>query len=76
MLEPEGAFYLFVRVGQASPDDPEPGTRAAERLLDAHDVAVVAGAAFRAPEWIRVSFAAPTADVFEGVRRIVAAGIS
>ncbi len=76
VLEPEGAFYLFVRAGQASPDDPEPGTRAAERLLDAHDVAVVAGSAFRAPEWIRVSFAAPTADVFEGVRRIVAAGLS
>jgi aspartate aminotransferase len=76
VLEPEGAFYLFVRAGQASPDNPEPGTRAAERLLDAHDVAVVAGAAFRAPEWIRVSFAAPTADVLEGVRRIVVAGLS
>jgi aspartate aminotransferase len=76
VLEPEGAFYLFVRAGQASPDDPEPGSRLAERLLDAHDVAVVAGSAFRAPEWIRVSFAAPTADVFEGVRRIGAAGLS
>jgi aspartate aminotransferase len=76
VIEPEGAFYLFVRAGQSSASDPEPGTRAAERLLDEHDVAVVAGAAFRAPEWIRVSFAAPTLDVFEGVRRIVAAGIS
>jgi hypothetical protein len=36
----------------------------------------VAGSAFRAPEWMRVSFAAPTADVFEGVRRIVVAGLS
>jgi len=76
VLQPDGAFYLFVRAGQASPDDPEPGSRLAERLLDAHDVAVVAGSAFRAPEWIRVSFAAPTADVFEGVRRIAAAGLS
>ena len=76
VLEPEGAFYLFIRAGQASPDDPEPGTRVAERLLDSLDVAVVAGAAFRAPEWVRVSFAAPTADVLEGVRRIVSAGIS
>ncbi len=75
VLDPQGAFYLFVRAGQASPDDLEPGTRLAERLLDVHDVAVVAGAAFRAPEWIRVSFAAPTGDVFEGVRRIVAAGV-
>jgi aspartate aminotransferase len=76
VIEPDGAFYLFVRAGQSSAADPEPGTRAAERLLDEHDVAVVAGAAFRAPEWIRVSFAAPTLDVFEGVRRIVDAGIS
>ena len=76
VLEPEGAFYLFVRAGQATSDNPEPGNRLAEHLLDSHDVAVVAGSAFRAPEWIRVSFAAPTADVLEGVRRIAAAGIS
>lgn len=76
VIEPEGAFYLFVRAGNATESDPEPGTRLAERLLEEHDVAVVAGAAFGAPEWIRVSFAAPTADVFEGVRRIVRAGIS
>jgi aspartate aminotransferase len=76
VIDPEGAFYLFVRAGDATDSDPEPGTTLAERLLDEHDVAVVAGAAFGAPEWIRVSFAAPTADVFEGVRRIVSAGIS
>ena len=76
VIEPEGAFYLFVRAGSATNSDPEPGTRVAERLLEEFDVAVVAGAAFGAPEWIRVSFAAPTADVFEGVRRIVSAGIS
>jgi aspartate aminotransferase len=76
VIEPEGAFYLFVRAGTLTPDDPDPGARVAERLLEEHDVAVVAGGAFRAPEWIRVSFAAPTADVLEGVRRIVAAGIS
>jgi aspartate aminotransferase len=76
VIEPEGAFYLFVRAGNATDSDPEPGTRVAEQLLDEDDVAVVAGAAFGAPEWIRVSFAAPTADVFEGVRRIVSAGIS
>jgi aspartate aminotransferase len=76
VIEPEGAFYLFVWAGRATPDNPEPGARLAERLLDSHDVAVVAGSAFRAPEWIRVSFAAPTADVLEGVRRIVAAAVS
>jgi aspartate aminotransferase len=76
VIDPEGAFYLFVRAGDATDSDSEPGTTLAERLLDEHDVAVVAGAAFGAPEWIRVSFAAPTVDVFEGVRRIVSAGIS
>ena len=76
VIDPEGAFYLFIRAGDATDSDSEPGTTLAERLLDDHDVAVVAGAAFGAPEWIRVSFAAPTADVFEGVRRIVSAGIS
>ena len=76
VIEPEGAFYLFVRAGNATVTDPEPGTRLAERLLEEHDVAVVAGAAFGAPDWIRVSFAAPTADVVEGVRRIASAGIS
>lgn len=76
VVEPEGAFYLFVRAGNATETDPEPGTRVAERLLEEHDVAVVSGAAFGTPEWIRVSFAAPTADVLEGVRRIAGAGIS
>ena len=38
--------------------------------------AVVPGAAFRSPEWIRVSYAAPADQVTEGVRRIIAARIS
>jgi aspartate aminotransferase len=76
VIEPAGAFYLFVRVGDAGPVDPEPGTAFARRLLEEHDVAAVPGAAFRAPEWIRVSYAAPADQVTEGVRRIIAARIS
>ncbi|HEY6218593.1 MAG TPA: pyridoxal phosphate-dependent aminotransferase [Gemmatimonadaceae bacterium] len=72
VVDPEGAFYLFIHVGRASADDPSPGTTFARGLLDSDGVAVVPGAAFHAPEWIRVSFAAPDADVLEGVRRIVA----
>lgn len=68
LIEPAGAFYLYIRVGD--------GTAFAQRLLEEHDVAVVPGAAFRSPEWIRVSYAAPAEQVLEGVRRIVAAGIS
>ena len=76
VVEPRGAFYLYVRIGDATPDDPQPGTTFANRLLEERDVAVVPGAAFHTPEWIRVSYAAPAEHVTEGVRRIIAARIS
>jgi len=76
VLEPAGAFYLFIRVADASSADPEPGTRFAHRLLEELNVAVVPGVAFGTPEWIRLSYAAPIEDVLEGVRRVVRAGIS
>jgi aspartate aminotransferase len=76
VLEPQGAFYLYIRVGDATQDDPEPGTTFAKRLLDESHVAVVPGVAFRTPEWIRVSYAAPAEQVMEGVRRIIGARIS
>lgn len=73
VVEPAGAFYLFIRVGAATQADPAPGTRFAEKLLESKGVAVVPGAAFHAPEWIRLSYAAPEDDVLEGVRQVVAA---
>jgi aspartate aminotransferase len=76
VIEPAGAFYLYVRIGDASPDEPEPGTSFARRLLEACDVAVVPGAAFHTPEWIRVSYAVPAEHLLEGVRRIIEARIS
>ena len=76
VVEPRGAFYLYLRVGDATAADPEPGTTFARRLLEECDVAVVPGAAFRSPEWIRASYAAPADQVMEGVRRIIAAHIS
>src|ERR1041385_1048484 len=71
VVEPQGAFYLFIRVGRATPDDSSPGATFARALLESDGVAVVPGAAFHAPEWIRVSFAASDAEVLEGVHRIV-----
>src|SRR4029079_17837937 len=71
VIEPGGAFYLFVRAGEASPDDPEPGSTFAKRLLEEAHVAVVPGVAFRTPEWIRMSYAAPADQVVEGVRRMI-----
>jgi aspartate aminotransferase len=71
-IQPAGAFYAYLRV----PNDgasPDPGSAFARRLLEEHDVAVVPGAAFGTPDWIRLSFAAPFADVLDGVRRVVRA---
>ena len=70
LIEPKGAFYLFIRVPTRH-NDPDSGSTFARELLDSYDVAIVPGAAFRAPEWIRMSYAAPTEDVVEGARRVV-----
>lgn len=71
VIDPRGAFYLFFKV-PARQGDPEPGTTFARELLDRRDVAIVPGAAFRTPDWARVSYAAPMEDVLEGVGRIAA----
>ena len=70
VIEPEGAFYLFLRVGtdDASRDD---GAVFARRLLDEHEVAIVPGSAFLTPGWVRVSYAAPIDEAMEGTRRLV-----
>jgi aspartate aminotransferase len=70
VVEPGGAFYLFVRVGGDDPARDE-GAAFARRLLDEHDVAVVPGSAFLMPGWVRMSYAAPIADAVEGTRRLV-----
>lgn len=69
-IDPRGAFYLFIRVPPRE-GDADPGASFARELLDTRDVAVVPGGAFRTPEWIRISYAAPMEDVLEGVRRVV-----
>jgi aspartate aminotransferase len=61
---PAGAFYLYINVGSD-------GGAFATRLLDERGVAVVPGAAFLTPEWVRVSYAAPMETVVEGIRRLV-----
>jgi aspartate aminotransferase len=76
VIEPAGAFYLFVHAGDATPTDAAPGTTLARLLLEEDEIAVVPGAAFRAPDWIRVSYAAPREHVLEGVRRIIERRIS
>ena len=69
-IPPEAAFYFFLR---APGDGADAGTTFATRLLDEYDVAVVPGAAFGAPGWIRASYATGLPSVEEAMRRIVAA---
>jgi aspartate aminotransferase len=66
VIRPDGAFYIFVRAGDA----PGAGDAAAAELLERDGVAVVPGSAFGTPSWIRMSYAAPLADVAEGATRI------
>jgi aspartate aminotransferase len=72
-VTPEGAFYIFLDVSALAAADEPAGSRFARHLLDRHHTVVVPGAAFLAPGWIRMSYAAPRDVVEEGARRIVAA---
>ncbi len=71
-VPPEGAFYLYVDVS-TTPGDRDAGTSFANRLLEQQDVAVVPGAAFLTPEWVRLSYAAPLEQVLTGVERLITA---
>lgn len=71
LVQPCGAFYFYCDVSAAFPGHADAGGAFAARLLEEHGVAVVPGAAFQTPDWIRASYAAPERDVVEGVRRIV-----
>ncbi|MEO6446076.1 MAG: pyridoxal phosphate-dependent aminotransferase [Gemmatimonadaceae bacterium] len=72
LIRPAGAFYLFFNVEAAFPNHAAAGSAFAERLLEEQGVAVVPGAAFRTPSWVRMSYAAPQEDVVEGLSRALA----
>ncbi|HMN10609.1 MAG TPA: pyridoxal phosphate-dependent aminotransferase [Gemmatimonadaceae bacterium] len=71
LIRPAGAFYFYFDVSAAFPDHPEPGSAFAARLLEEQGVAVVPGAAFQTPAWVRISYAAAERDVVAGVTRAV-----
>jgi aspartate aminotransferase len=71
LVRPDGAFYFYFEVSAAARGDADPGTLFAKRLLEEKGVAIVPGAAFKTPAWVRMSYAAPQADVVEGLRRVV-----
>lgn len=69
-MAPDGAFYVFAGIGGAlKPGEDSIGF--AERLLDGAKVAVVPGAPFGEPEFIRLSFATDEKTLAEGCRRLV-----
>ncbi|MFN8666403.1 MAG: pyridoxal phosphate-dependent aminotransferase [Gemmatimonadaceae bacterium] len=71
LVRPAGAFYFYFNVAAAFPGHAEPGSAFAARLLEEEGVAMVPGAAFHNPEWIRASYAAPQRDVVEGISRAI-----
>jgi aspartate aminotransferase len=73
VIDPQGAFYLFMRVGDAHSGEADAGGEFARRMLDDHDVAIVQGSAFFAPDWVRISYAAPSDQVQTAIERIMLA---
>src|SRR3569833_2705981 len=78
-VEPKGAFYAFPDLssflGKKTPEGKkiENDAQLCEYLIEAARVAVVPGAAFSAPGFIRLSYASSMKIVEEGVARIAAA---
>jgi aspartate aminotransferase len=65
-FNPKGAFYVFVNVSKTGMDS----IKLSEKLLTEAKVAVIPGAAFGAPNHIRLSFAISEQDIVKGIRRI------
>jgi len=71
--EPEGAFYALVDVRSLighAPGQPANDVELATRLLVSRHVAVVPGSAFRAPGFVRLSFACSETELTRGLDRI------
>jgi aspartate/methionine/tyrosine aminotransferase len=74
VLEPQGAFYLFVRVdGEFTDAIPDSGAWCA-RVLEETGVAMVPGAAFGDDRYARLSYATSDAVLEEAVRRLAGRG--
>jgi aspartate aminotransferase len=70
VLDPQGAFYLFLRA-PATPGGTCDGDAFCARLLDQVGLAIVPGSAFRTPDWVRVSYATDQADVERAMHMLV-----
>jgi aspartate aminotransferase len=71
--KPDGAFYMFIDVGDAlSVDGLRTSNDFAQALLDESHVAVTPGEAFDAPGFVRISYATSLENLREGSRRLLA----
>jgi aspartate aminotransferase len=68
---PEGAFYLFLDIGDLlTPDGLRTSADFARALLEQEHVAVTPGEAFDAPGFLRLSYATSMTRLEEGARRM------
>ena len=67
---PQGAFYVFPNIAAKLNAGMPTDTHAANLLLEREHVAVVPGAAFGAPGYLRLSYATSIERIEEGLRRI------
>jgi aspartate aminotransferase len=72
-VTPDGAFYLFFRADPWYGVDRADSVAFCSWLLEKTGVALVPGAAFGDDRYVRLSFAAPEAEVLAAVDRIAAA---
>ena len=69
VVVPRGAFYCFFKT-PARGGNGDDAARFCQRLLEAHDVAVVPGDAFGTPLWARASYSGHDDSVREGFGRL------
>ncbi|MEX1181933.1 MAG: pyridoxal phosphate-dependent aminotransferase [Gemmatimonadota bacterium] len=67
---PDGAFYLFIRVDAYFAEGRNGSVQFCSDLVERTGVALVPGAAFGDDRYVRMSFAAPEAELLEGIRRM------
>jgi aspartate aminotransferase len=67
---PQGAFYVFPNIADRLNAQMPTDTHAANLLLEKEHVAVIPGAAFGAPGYLRLSYATSIERIDEGLRRL------
>ncbi len=70
LVEPEGAFYLFVSIKRLLGEKYKTSEEWCQALLKKESLAVVPGEAFLAPGYFRLSFAASMAELKTAVKKL------